>query len=65
MPEPITAVITFLDRGVPFNPHKASLIGLSRLIRKQRKPSDKDHWLVLRCVERIDDLTDRLDSLIF
>ena len=47
---------------------KASLIGLSRLIRKirkQRKPSDKDQWLVLRCVERIDDLADRLDSLAF
>ena len=47
---------------------KASLIGLSRLIRKirkQRKPSDKDHWLVLRCVERIADLADRLDSLAF
>ena len=47
---------------------KASLIGLSRLIRKvrkQRKPSDADNLLALRCVERIAELTERLDSLSF
>ena len=47
---------------------KASLIGYSRLIRKirkQRKPADADHRLVQRCVERIADLTDRLDTLAF
>ncbi len=47
---------------------KASLIGCSRLIRKirkQRKPSDADHRLVRRCVERIAALTDKLDSLSF
>lgn len=47
---------------------KASLIGLSRLVRKvrkQRKPSDADHLLVRRCVERIAELTERLDSLSF
>ena len=47
---------------------KASLIGYSRLIRKirkQRKPSNEDHLLVRRCVERIAGLTDRLDSLTF
>ena len=47
---------------------KASLIGLSRLIRKvrkQRKPSDADNLLVRRCVERIAELTERLDCLSF
>lgn len=47
---------------------KASLIGYSRLIRKIRKqknPSDADHILVRKCVERIAGLTDRLDSLTF
>ena len=39
--------------------------GLIGKIRKQKKPSDKKHWPVLRCVERIDDLTDRRDSLAF
>ena len=47
---------------------KASLIGYSRLIRrirKQRRPPDVDHELVCRCVEKIAELTDRLDSLTF
>ena len=47
---------------------KASLIGYSRLIRKirkQRKPSDADHMLVRRCMERIGDLTESLTSLAF
>ncbi len=47
---------------------KASLIGLSRMIRKirkQRKPSDADNLLVRRCVERIAELTERLDCLNF
>ena len=47
---------------------KASLIGYSRLIRKirkQRKPSDADHRLVLHCIERIAELTESLDNLTF
>ena len=47
---------------------KASLIGYSRLIRKvrkQRKPSEADHRLVAQCVERIAELTEKLDSLTF
>ena len=47
---------------------KASLIGYSRLIRKirkQRKPSEADHLLVQRCVERIAELTEKLDTLAF
>ena len=47
---------------------KASLIGCSRLIRmirKQRKPSERDHRLVGHCVERIAELTGRLDTLAF
>ncbi|MBR1496791.1 MAG: HD domain-containing protein [Oscillospiraceae bacterium] len=47
---------------------KASLIGFSRLIRKvhkQNKPSESDLRVVRRCVERITELTDRLDSLSF
>ena len=47
---------------------KASLIGYSRLIRKvrkQRKPSEADNRLVRRCVERIAELTEELDTLIF
>ena len=47
---------------------KASLIGLSRLIRKIRKqsnPSEADKRIVCRCTERIAELTDRLDSLSF
>ena len=47
---------------------KASLIGYSRLIRKirkQRKPSEADNRLVRHCVERIAELTERLDSLCF
>lgn len=47
---------------------KASIIGCSRLIRKirkQRKPSEADHVLVRRCVERIAVLAEKLDSLTF
>ena len=47
---------------------KASIIGCSRLIRKirkQRKPSEADHVLVRRCVERIAELAEKLDSLTF
>ena len=47
---------------------KASLIGLSRLIRKihkQRNPSDADNRLARRCVERIAELTERLNILSF
>ena len=47
---------------------KASLIGYSRLIRKvrkQRKPSEADHLLVGRCVEKIAELTNALDTLTF
>ena len=47
---------------------KASLIGYSRLIRKVRKrrnPTEADRLLIRRCVERIAELTDRLDSLDF
>ena len=47
---------------------KASLIGYSRLIRKirkQRKPSEADHRLVRKCVERIAGLTEKFDSLCF
>ncbi|MBO6109187.1 MAG: HD domain-containing protein [Eubacterium sp.] len=47
---------------------KASLIGYSRLIRKirkQRKVSEADNMTVRRCVERISELTDKLDSLSF
>lgn len=47
---------------------KASLIGYSRLIRKvrkQRKPSEADNRLVRRCVEKIAELTDKLDTLAF
>ena len=47
---------------------KASLIGYSRLIRKirkQRKPSEADNLLVRRCVERIAELTEKLDTLAF
>ena len=47
---------------------KASLIGYSRLIRKvrkQRKPSEADNRLVRRCVERIAELTEKLDTLAF
>lgn len=47
---------------------KASIIGCSRLIRKirkQRKPSEADHALVRRCVERIAELAEKLDSLTF
>ena len=47
---------------------KASLIGYSRLIRKvrkQRKPSEADNRLVRRCVERIAELTEKLDTLVF
>ena len=47
---------------------KASLIGYSRMIRKvrkQRKVSDADHALVSRCVEKIAELTDELDTLEF
>jgi len=44
---------------------KAALIGLSRKIRKQRKPSEADNRLVRRCVERIAELTESLDSLSF
>ena len=47
---------------------KASLIGYSRLIRKirkQRKPSEADNLLVQRCVNRIAELTEKLDTLAF
>lgn len=47
---------------------KASLIGYSRMIRKirkQREQDETDNLLVRRCVERIAELTDRLDSLTF
>lgn len=47
---------------------KASIIGCSRLIRKirkQRKPSEADHALVRRCVEKIAELAEKLDSLTF
>jgi len=47
---------------------KASLIGYSRLIRKvrkQRRPSEADHRLVMHCVERIAELTEKLDTLAF
>lgn len=47
---------------------KASLIGYNRLIRKirkQRKPSEADHRLVTHCVERIAELTEKLDTLAF
>ena len=47
---------------------KASIIGYSRLIRKirkQRKPSEADHMLVRRCVERIAELAEKLDNLAF
>ena len=45
---------------------KASLIGYSRLIRKLRKKmtlSDGDRALISHCVEKIAELTDKLDSL--
>ena len=47
---------------------KASLIGCSRLIRKirkQRKTSEADLRLIQHCVERIAELTDKLDTLAF
>ena len=47
---------------------KASLIGYSRLIRKirkQRKPSEADNRLVQRCLERISELSEKLDTLAF
>ena len=47
---------------------KASLIGYSRMIRKirkQRKPSEADHRLVRLCVDRIAELTEKLDCLSF
>lgn len=47
---------------------KASLIGCSRLIRKirkQREPSGADLRQVRRCVEKIAELTERIDSLSF
>lgn len=47
---------------------KASVIGYSRLIRKIRKKRmtvESDHLLIRQCVERIAELTDRIDSLAF
>ena len=47
---------------------KVSLIGYSRLIRKIRKQrtlSDHDRAEIRRCVEKIAELTDKLDSLVF
>lgn len=47
---------------------KASVIGYSRLIRKirkKRKTVESDHLLIRQCVERIAELTDRIDSLVF
>lgn len=47
---------------------KASVIGCSRLIRKirkKRKTVESDHLLIRQCVERIAELTDRIDSLAF
>ena len=47
---------------------KASLIGYSRLIRKirkQRAQDETDNLLVRRCVERIAELTEKLDTLTF
>ena len=47
---------------------KASVIGYSRLIRKirkKRKTVESDHLLIRQCVERIAELTDRIDSLAF
>ena len=47
---------------------KASLIGYSRLIRKirkQRRPARPDNELVRHCVERIAELTGKLDTLTF
>ena len=32
-------------------------------VRKQRKPSEADNRLVRRCMERIAELTDKLDTL--
>ena len=47
---------------------KASIIGCSRLIRKirkKRKQDEADRQLISRCVERIAELTDRINSLVF
>lgn len=47
---------------------KASLIGCSRMIRKLRgrgELSERDRALIRRCVERIAELTEKLDSLTF
>lgn len=47
---------------------KASVVGYSRLIRKirkKRKTVESDHLLIRQCVERIAELTDRIDSLAF
>jgi len=47
---------------------KASLIGYSRLIRKvrkQRKLPETDNLLISRCVEKIAELTEKLDTLGF
>lgn len=47
---------------------KVSIIGYSRLIRKirkKRKTVETDRLLIRRCVERISELTDRINSLVF
>ena len=47
---------------------KASVIGYSRLIRKirkKRKTDESDQLLIRQCVERIAELTDRINSLDF
>ena len=47
---------------------KASVIGYSRLIRKIRKKRqtvESDRLLIRHCVERIAELTDKIDSLVF
>lgn len=47
---------------------KASLIGYSRLIRKlrgKRDPSEADRTIIDRCMQRIEELTAKLDTLAF
>ena len=47
---------------------KASLIGYSRLIRKMRKKGEvpeKDKDKVTRCLEKISDVINRLDTLTY